>query len=113
MVFTPRNCTLSELLVEEEIDKYFCVYFDEGRYWGHLLKVFTYDEENDSAERVEIKFLCKRCEAWDFPSKEDQQIIESKFAFMGLCKPQELMQAGYFFDDEKASLLYKYIKSKK
>ena len=36
-----------------------------------------------------------------------------KFFFMGPSKPQELMKAGYFFDDEKASVLYKYIKLKK
>ena len=89
------------------------MYFNEDQYWGRLLKVFTNDEENNNAERVEIKFLCKKCEAWDFPSKEDQQIIESKFVFMGPCKPQELTKVGHFFDDEKASLLYKYIKSKK
>ena len=75
--------------------------------------MFTYGEKNDNAERVDIKLLRKKCEAWDFPSKEDQQIIELKFVFMGPCKPQELRKVGHFFDDEKASLLYKYIKSKK
>ena len=77
------------------------MYFDEGRYWGRLLKVFNYDEENDNTEKVEIKFLCKKCEAWDFPSKEDQQIIESEFIFMGPWKLQELAKAWHFFDDEK------------
>ena len=55
------------------------MYFRQGRYWGRLLKVFIYGEENDNAERVEINFFHKKCESWDFSSKEDQQVIEILF----------------------------------
>ena len=72
------------------------MYFNEDQYWGRLLKVFTNDEENNNAERVEIKLLRKKCEAWDFPSKEDQQIIESKLVFMGPCKRQNSRKLGTF-----------------
>ena len=45
--------------------KYYCVYFDEGRYWGRLMKVFL-DDVDTVANRFNMKFLHYMGSCWEF-----------------------------------------------
>ena len=57
---------------------------------------------------------CLKLSVWDFPSKEDIQTIQSKFIFMGHCKPNEVTKRGkkaeVESEVEKTARIYKYIK---
>ena len=66
------------------------------------------------AESVKINSLQYKCGVWDFPSKEYIQTIQSKFIFMGHCKPNEVTKRGkkaeVESEVEKTARIYKYIK---
>ena len=79
-----RKC--QESLDDEQKGFFYCIYFDEGYYWGRLLKVFANDSDAP-ADTVEIDFLRYSCGYWDFPPKKDVKIIDSKYVFYGPCKP--------------------------
>ena len=58
-----RKC--QESLDGDQKGKYYCVYFDEGRYWGRLMKVFL-DDVDTVANRFNMKFLHYMCSCWEF-----------------------------------------------
>ena len=77
-------------LDDNQRGKYFCVYFDEGRYWGRLEHVFSEDSD-EPADKVQINFLKYSSGGyWDIRKKSKPEIIDAKYVFMGPCIPSEL-----------------------
>ena len=112
---TPLVKVINEFIERDDVSRvspFVCVFYDEGRYWGRLMKVFSEDKET-KANLIEVSFLENRCEVWDFPKNTKTLLIETKYVFMGPCKPKNITKKGYAFDDEKAQDIYRYIKSKK
>ena len=91
---------------------FYCVYYDNSRYWGRLLKVFAEDADS-VADEVEIDFLqYVGNQYWDFPKRKNKEIIKAKFLFFGPCVPSETSKKGYKFDkDEEAKSFYKNLKN--
>ena len=99
-------------LDDDQVGKFYCVYFDDKRYWGKLLKVFSEDVD-EPANMVEMKFLhYKFNKLWDYPRKEDKQMIEAKYIFLGPVIPIYTGKDGYKFDEDEQSLsIYKQIRN--
>lgn len=109
-VLASRICQKS--LDDDQKVKYYCVYFDESRYWGRLLKIFS-DDVDDSAKSVEMKFLHYTCGSWVFPKVDDTKIVNVKYVFMGPCTATDITKKGYkFSEDDMALAKYKGIKIK-
>ena len=70
------------------------------------MKVFSEDKKT-KANLIEVSFLENRCEVWDFPKNTKTHLTETKYVFMGPCKPKNITKKGYAFDDEKAQPSYK------
>ena len=119
-IYTWLKCSfLDARICQESLDddqrgKYYCVYFDEGRYWGRLIKVFSEDVDS-IAEKVEMKFLHYMClhSCWEFPKVDDTKIVDAKYVFMGPCIPSDITKKGYKFQEDDAALVkYKAIKKR-
>ena len=66
---------------EDTIGKFFCVYFDEWRYWGRLNKVFAENTDSEVTE-AEITFLRYVSDGyWELPKSIDRKIIEIKYIY--------------------------------
>ena len=99
-----------ESLDDDQKGKHYCVYFDEGRYWGRPMKVFS-DDVDTVASRVEMKFLHYMCGCWKFPKIEDTKIVDAKYVFMDPCTPSDITKKGYKSKEEDVALVkYKAIK---
>ena len=98
-----------ESLDDDKVGMFYCIYFDEGRYWRRLDKVFSDDPE--SPTQVEINFLEYKSEGyWDFPKTKEILLLESKFVFYGPLKPNVPTKQGYRIpDDADALVRYKQI----
>ena len=73
---------------------------------GRLMKVFSEDKET-KASLIEVLFLENGCGVWDFPKNTKTLLIETKYVFMGPCKPKNITKKGYAFDNEKAQDIYR------
>ena len=91
---------------------YYCVFYNDGRYWGRLINVFSNDVD-DEANEVEMDFLqYKGNNLWEFPTRSNKEIIKSKCLFYGPCTPSVITKRGYQFrEDEEANNMYKLLKA--
>ena len=72
---------------DDSCGKFYCVYFDNQRYWGILQHVFA-DDEDDDVNSVEISFLhYKYDDIWDYPKRKDIQMVKPKFILLGPSVP--------------------------
>ena len=82
-------------LDDDQKEKFFCVYYDSGYYWGKALNMFSQDKESP-VEKVEFKFFHPALDGfWDWPSKLDQQFVSAKFIFYGPCMPEPPVPKGF------------------
>ena len=72
-----------------------------------------FSEDADSPiNLVEIQFLNYSCGYWEFHKKDDSQVVDVKYVFMGQCIPSEIMKRGYKFVENDCALeIYKFIKA--
>ena len=70
-------------------------------------------EDADSPnDLVEIRFLRYSCQYLEFSKKDDSQVVNVKYVFMGPCIPSETMKLGYIFiEDNRALEICKFVKT--
>ena len=73
--------------------------------------VFSLDA-NSVVTRAEFRFLEYQCGFWDFPKKDDINIIDMKCVFYGPCLPLEATKNGNRFEEDEAVMKYNKIKCK-
>ncbi|XP_066910375.1 uncharacterized protein [Clytia hemisphaerica] len=97
---------------EKNKGKFYCIYYDKGRYWARLIKGFRHDSQDEVCFQAEVLFLEYKSGYWEFPVKKKSEIVDTKYFFVGPCTPSETNKRGYqFIEDLKAVQLYKKIKS--
>ena len=94
--------------------KFYCVYFDNQRYWGKLTQTFANDVD-EPVESVEMDFLHYKCnDYWDYPKGSDIQSVQRKFIFLGPVVPSGTSKQGLRFNEDKDAVqLYNAIKYRK
>ena len=72
-----------------------------------------FSEDADSPiNLVEIGFLHYSCQYLEFSQKDDSQVLDLKYLFMGPCIPSETMKLGCkFIEDNHVLEIYKFIKA--
>ena len=96
---------------DNQISKFYCVYFDNQYYWGKLLKVFA-DDKDSPASSAEMAFLhYKFNDLWDYPKEGEVKLVEAKYVFLGPVTPVDTLRDGFkFAKGEEALKRYKEIK---
>ena len=69
------------------------------------------EDTNVKASEVEMEILHYTCGYWEFPRKNDINIVDAKYIFYGPYTTCETTERGYLFqEDDKAFQRYKTIK---
>ena len=98
-----------ESLDEDKKGSFYCVYYNEARFWGKLLKVFSYDPDSP-VDEVELDFLHYQVDGiWDWPKPRDVQRIFSKFIFYGPVENTPGKKGFKFPCDAEAEIVYNSI----
>lgn len=88
-----KNTNVKIPITEESVNKWYAAYFtDRNPYytWGKVKRIFTNDEEDEYAEKVELDFLKKKILSsnpkdvkWQEKPQKEVIIIESRYIFFG------------------------------
>ena len=76
-----------------------------------IFKVFSNDADS-AVIKAEFKFLNYQCGYWDFPKRNDSEIVDIKYVFHGPCIPVETTKKGYRFEENEVVTKYNRIKRK-
>ena len=70
---------------------------------------------NIDVKEVEMIFMHPKPDGfWDWPNKNDQTMIQSRFIFLGPCIPTAPTKRGFrFSEDEEPRALYRHLKNNK
>ena len=95
---------LQKHLDDHQKGKFFCAYYDNSFYWGKCLHMFPHDLDS-KVDEVDFSFMHLKYDGlWDWPKKEDEKQVASKFVFHGPCMPTQRTKQGFRFAEEEAAI---------
>ena len=95
---------LQEHLDDHQKGKFFCVYYKNSFYWGKCLCRFSHNPDS-KVHKVDFSFMQLRHDGlWDWPKKENEKQVASKFIFYGPCMPTPPTKQGFRFAEEEATI---------